>query len=421
MKARGARLHGENDIRIDTYELPAIKEDEILAKVISNSVCMSTYKAAKLGSKHKRVPENIAEHPIVTGHEFSGVIVEVGSKWADQFQVGDKFAIQPALNYNGSPYSPGYSYEFFGGNATYIVIPQEVMTLGCLLKYEGESYSNASLAEPMSCIIGAYHANYHTIPFEYHHVMGIKEGGRLALLAAAGPMGLGAIDYILNTDRRPSQVVVMDIDEERLDLAQRVIPVDVARERGIELIYVNGKTEDDIKSTLMAISNQEGYDDVFVYAPVASVVELADSLLAFDGCLNFFAGPIDNAFSAKFNFYHVHYSATHLVGTSGGNTDDMRESLAMTAKGTLNPAMMVTHVGGLDVVPETKLNLPNIPGGKKLIYPHIDMPLIDIRDLSAEKEKDERFVVLEEILTKTHQIWSLEAETYVMEAFAALE
>ncbi len=418
MISKAARLHGKSDIRIDTFELPAIKDDEILVKVITNSICMSTYKAAKLGSEHKRVPEDIAEHPVITGHEFAGEIVEVGAKWQDEFKPGDRFAIQPALNYKGSPYSPGYSFEFFGGNATYTVLPHQVMELGCLLKYDGDNYSNASLAEPMSCIIGAYHANYHTIPFEYRHEMGIKEGGNLALLAAAGPMGLGAIDYILNCDRRPSRVVVVDISDERLEMAERVIPVARAKELGIELTYVNSAKVDDPKQLLMDLTDGEGYNDVFVYAPVGPVVEMADSILAFDGCLNFFAGPTDKQFGAKFNFYHVHYSATHIVGTSGGNTDDMRESLEMTAAGTLNPAIMVTHVGGLDAVPDTILNLPDIPGGKKLIYPHLDMPLFDIRDLSKEKAEDERFVKLEEILQKNHNIWSLEAEKYVMDVFA---
>ena len=76
---------------------------------------------------------------------------------------------------------------------------------------------------------------------------------------------------------------------------------------------------------MMSFTDGKGYDDVLVFAPVAPVVELADSILAQDGCLNFFAGPSNPEFSAKFNFYNVHYSGTHVVGTSGGNTDDMKE------------------------------------------------------------------------------------------------
>ncbi len=73
-------------MRLETFELPEIKEDEILVEVISDSVCMSTYKAAILGTKHKRVPQDAAENPIIIGHEFAGNIVKVGAKWQGQFK-----------------------------------------------------------------------------------------------------------------------------------------------------------------------------------------------------------------------------------------------------------------------------------------------------------------------------------------------
>ena len=52
MKAKAVRLHGAGDLRLDEFELPEITDDEILVKVISDSVCMSTYKCAILGEKH---------------------------------------------------------------------------------------------------------------------------------------------------------------------------------------------------------------------------------------------------------------------------------------------------------------------------------------------------------------------------------
>lgn len=91
---------------------------------------------------------------------------------------------------------------------------------------------------------------------------------------------------------------------------------------------------------------------------------MADELLAEDGCLNFFAGPTDKNFKVPFNFYNVHYNSTHVVGTSGGSTDDMKEAIALSATGQLQPSFMVTHIGGLDAVPDTVLNLPDIHGGK---------------------------------------------------------
>ena len=133
MKTKATRLYGKNDIRTEEFELPAIREDEILAKVISDSICMSSHKAALQGADHKRVPEDIAENPVIIGHEFCGELVEVGAKWQDQFKVGDRFSIQPAINYKGSLAAPGYSYKYVGGGATYVIIPAEVMECNCLL------------------------------------------------------------------------------------------------------------------------------------------------------------------------------------------------------------------------------------------------------------------------------------------------
>ena len=61
-------------------------------------------------------------HPIIIGHEFAGDIVKVGKKWQGEFEPGEKFAQQPALNYKGSLASPGYSYRWFGRACTYLIL-----------------------------------------------------------------------------------------------------------------------------------------------------------------------------------------------------------------------------------------------------------------------------------------------------------
>jgi threonine dehydrogenase-like Zn-dependent dehydrogenase len=414
MKTRAVRLYGKNDLRVEEFELPAIKEDEILAKIVTNSVCMSDHKAAEQGADHKRIPNDVASNPIILGHEFCGEIVEVGKKWKDSFSVGSKFSIQPALNYKGSLGAPGYSYSYIGGDSTYVVIPHEVMELNCLLPYEGDAFFLGSLAEPVSCIVGTYHAMYHTTNGSYVHEMGIKEGGNLAIIAGVGPMGLGAIDYAIHCDRKPGKVVVTDIDDARLARAQTLYTIEEAKKEGVELIYLNTKSTQDPVQALMELSEGKGYDDILVMAPVAPLVEQADKILARDGCLNFFAGPNRTDFSANFNFYNVHYASTHLVGTSGGNTDDMKESLAMMETGALNPASMVTHIGGLNAVINTVIDLPAIPGGKKLMYTHYDLPLTAIADFKELGKSNPFYKALGEITERHNGLWSLEAEKYLL-------
>jgi threonine dehydrogenase-like Zn-dependent dehydrogenase len=408
---------------LEEFELPAINENEILARIVSDSICMSSYKASSQGTKHKRIPHDVANDPIIIGHEFCGEIVEVGIRWAERFKAGDRFSIQPAINFEDGPVgilsAPGYSYRHIGGDSQYVIIPAEVMAQNCLLPFNGEAFYLGSLAEPMSCIVGGFHANYHTKPGSYVHEMGIVEGGAMALLAGVGPMGLGAIDYAIHCDRKPGLLVVTDIDNARLARAASIFTVEEAKANGVELVYVNTAEEGHGVDYLRALTpDNGGFDDVFVYAPVRPVLEQADKLLGFDGCLNFFAGPTNPEFSAEFNFYNVHYAATHVVGTSGGNTDDMIESLKMMESGQLNPSTMLTHVGGLDAVIDTTLNLPNIPGGKKLVYTNVSMPLVALNDL--KNMKGGLYEGLAKIVDDANGLWSPEAERFLLENAPAI-
>ncbi|HZJ88081.1 MAG TPA: zinc-binding dehydrogenase [Sphaerochaeta sp.] len=416
MKTRAVRLYGARDLRLEEFELPKIKDDEILAKILVNSICMSDFKAVEQGPAHKRIPKDIDTNPIILGHELCGEILEVGSKWKDRYEEGMKFTIQPALNYKGSLDAPGYSYPYTGGNATYIILPSEVMEVDALLPYHGESYFLGALAEPVSCVVGTYHAMYHTKGGSYVHHMGIIEGGNLAILAGAGPMGLAAIDYAINNpDRRAGRIVVTDIDQDRLDRAAMLYTKEAAKKNDVELHYLNTASCEDPVASLLALTDGEGYDDVLVMAPVKALIEQADAILGRDGCLNFFAGPERTDFTACLNFYNVHYASTHIVGTSGGNTDDIRESLTLMEQGRLNPAGLVTHIGGLSAVADTVYNLPNIPGSKKIIYTHLDFPLVALADLAEKGKENPVYAELAALVEKHDGLWNPEAEAYLLE------
>ncbi len=421
MKTRAVRLHGVMDLRLEEIELPEIKDGEILACIISDSICMSSYKAASQGAAHKRVPDDVAENPVIIGHEFCGKIVKVGAKWADKFKAGDKFVIQPAINYKGSLASPGYSYKYCGGASEYVIIPEEVMLMDCLLPYNGDAFFYGSLSEPMSCIIGGYHACYHTKPGVYTHDMGVTEGGNMAILAGAGPMGLGCADYAIHGGRAPKMLIVTDLDDARLKRAEKLLPPEEAKKLGVDLRFINTGSIENPVEYLRSLTGGEGFNDVFVYAPVKPVVEMGDALLARDGCLNFFAGPTNPEFSAMFNFYNVHYLSTHIVGTSGGNTDDMREAIKLMETKAINPAGMITHVGGLNACAETTMNLPKIKGAKKLIYTHVELPLTAIEDFgkAAEENKGtklgELYADLDAICKDAGELWCAAAEKRLLE------
>ena len=416
MKAKAVRLYGVDDIRLDEFELPAIKEDEILVKVVSDSICMSTWKTVKQGANHKRVPNDVYDNPIMIGHEFAGDIVEVGKKWQHKFKPGQKFAQQPAIP--GQMESPGYSYKWCGGDTTYCIFPNDILEADCVWTFEGDSYFDASVAEPMCCVISGYHTNYHTVPGSYEHIMGTKTDGNIIILGGCGPMGLGAISYALTYENKPKRVVVTEISEDRINRAKEVISPEEAKKHGIELIYANTATMQDPIKELMDLTDGKGYDDVFVYIPNKAVCEMGNKIMAYDGCMNLFAGPTDPNFSAEINLYDSHYSRSKVLGSTGGTIDDMKEAISKAAEGFIKPAVMITHVGGLDSVVETTKNLPDIPGGKKLIYTQIEMPLTAIEDFGKLAKEDELFAKLHEICSKNNNLWSVEAEKVLLAHFA---
>lgn len=413
MKIKAVRLYGANDIRLEEFELRPITSGEILIKIICDSVCMSTHKTILQGEKHLRVPNGVADNPVILGHEFCAEIVEIGDKWKGKFCVGDKVAIPPVLSYLGENQTIGYSFTEIGGISTYAIVYEHIIENDYLIKLNTDSFFNGSLIEPVSCVVRGYKANFH-LNQNFEHVMGIKEGGKVAILAGCGPMGLVAIDVALNGVIKPSLVVVTDLDEERLARAKTIFSPEKVKEKGIELIFSKSIDKDE----LMSFTNGTGYSDVFVYAPVPSVVELGDSILGFDGCLNFFAGPLDKNFSANFNFYNVHYAQHHTVGTSGSTVEDMQDVVTLMGNKRINPAVMVTHIGGIDSVIDATVNLPKIPGGKKLIYTHINLSLTALKDFEELGKKDKRFAVLDNLVKENNGLWNAEAEKYLLVNFS---
>lgn len=411
-----AALYGKMDIRIREVDMPEIEEDEILVKVISNGICNSTHKAALVGKDHIRVPNDVEEHPVMTGHEFAGEIVKVGKKWQERYKEGSSCVLQAGIRYKGSEYAPGYSFPFFGGNTTYTIIPNGYIEMDCLLTYEEDYFAFASMAEPISCVIAGYHSNYRDYSEDwiiYDHLHGVKKDGYLALMASCGPMGISAIDYAIHGPYHPKKIVVTEVNENRLARAKELISEEYAASKGIELIYLNMNEVKDAEAKLMEMTDGHGFDDIIVFVPRKEVIELGSAVMAHNGCLNFFAGPIDKEFSANVNFYDIHYRKAHYCGNSGGNLDDINEMMKLSLSKQITPEYMITHVAGLQAAPDIILNLPDIPGGKKLIYTHTDIPLMAIEDFEKHPE-DECFVKIAKVLRDNKMVWNKEAEKLLL-------
>ena len=404
MKTKAIRLHGANDIRLEEFDLPQITADEVLIRVVSDSVCASTYKAIRQGASHKRVPDNVAENPVIIGHEMCGEIVEVGENLKNDWQIGQKVVIQPALKLQ-SGFDPGYSYPYIGGNTLYAVVPKVVLERGCLLPYDGDSYFAGSLAEALGCCIRGFKGFYHTDYTTYKRTDGAKKKGRIAILGGAGPMGIGCVELAIGY-ADVSQVVVTDINQERLDYAEKMCQTDKA---DIDLQFVNTSDAD----YLIEISDG-GFDDVFVMVPVPELFSMAEKICREDGCVNFFAGPPIHDMPGSLNLYRVHYDGIHVVGTAGSIPEDMTDVLQLIEENKINAGALVSHILGMKAVPDTLYAMEKPNGAKKVCYNELDIPLIAIADLEKYANTDEMYAVLAQIVKKNGGMWCAEAEKYLL-------
>ena len=411
MKTKAVRLHGELDMRVEEFELPEIQENEILMRVITDSLCASTYKAVKQGVNHKRVPDDIAENPVIIGHELCGEIVKVGSALTGEWKEGQRAVVQPALK-TPDGHDPGYSFRWIGGASTYIVVPPIVLEKGCLVPYEGDNFFSGSLVESLGCVLRGYKGFYHTDYTNYVRTDGAKKGGKLAILGGAGPMGIGAVELALEY-AGVSQVVVTDLSQDRLDYAAAKSSVENAAKHGVELIYLNTSGIEDVAGKLREIS-KGGFDDVFVMVPVPALFTLAEEICCEDGCVNFFAGPAVHNLQGSLNLYRVHYDGIHVVGTAGSIPEDTVDTIHIIEKKQINAGALVSHILGLDAYPDAILAMEKPNGCKKVCYTGIDIPLVALEDFAELGKTNPLFAELDRIVKANDGLWCTEAEEYLL-------
>ena len=181
--------------------------------------------------------------------------------------------------------------------------------------------------------------------------------------------------------------------------------------------YINPSMFTDSVPVLLAITNEKGYDDVFVYAPPKCVAEIGNRIMAMDGCMNIYASTADKNYRAGMNIYGSHYLKTKLIGSSGGLRSDLIEALDLITTGKINPAVGITHIGGINAIVDTTLYLKKIPGSKKITYPQINLPLTAIEDFGKLAEKDPVFGELDESCKRHGGLWNPEAEKILLDHF----
>ncbi len=400
---------GMENLRLERVPVPDCGPGQLLARVDAAVACASDNKLIDQGADHPLMYGwDVCKYPVIIGHEGAVTAVKVGKHLQPRYQVGQRFAVQPAI-----PSGPYHHRERYRNNAEgiskvamgytlpglfaeYVLITEEVLGGGCLLPLPEEKipYFGAALAEPLSCVIAAQQRTVHILKESPSAPrcarLGLKKGGRV-LIMGAGPMGLMHIEVAMSY--HPELIVVSEPLVNRLGRA-RYLFEDKAGKLGIALICTSPEK---LKQIVATQTKGMGFDDIIVAVGNARVQEKSFEYLAKGGVTNLFGGTRADESSIQVDTRRIHYDGISVVGSSGSDSSDVAQVLEMMAAGAIDPGNYIVKCGGLDsavaliqALRERKID------GKGVIYPHTRAPLTDIQGWNGEKEREflERWLLL---------------------------
>ncbi|GAB4273814.1 MAG: hypothetical protein Kow0080_21680 [Candidatus Promineifilaceae bacterium] len=299
MYGPGVENIGRNG-RPETFSIPEPSDDQLLVRVDSVGMCFSDVKLIRQGGSHPKLyNRDLAKEPTRLGHEVAITIIKVGKNLQDQYQPGQRFAVQPDIYQQGK--STAYGYTVPGGLIQYHLIGPEVLVTdegACLLPLEGDlGYAESSLMEPWGCVMAAYTQRRRLEP---------KPGGIMWIVGRPGDTrkytfsaGLDAPATIVLTDAPPSVKAL------------------VMARHDADIIIRDGLQPDAYAEFSSELTGGSGFDDIVVLDPrSAEMVSAAAKLIARRGTFNMVGeAPLDGL--PMTDVGRLHYDYIAFVGNRG--------------------------------------------------------------------------------------------------------
>ncbi|HET7580066.1 MAG TPA: 2,3-butanediol dehydrogenase [Bacillales bacterium] len=312
--------YGEKDIRVEERELKEMNENEIKVKVAWAGICGSDLHEYEEGPvfvpAYHSDPLTGQQAPLTMGHEFSGIIEEVGAK-VRNFKPGDRVAINPTITrgIKSSKYDIYDGFSFLGlhsdgGFADYAIVPESnVYTLPASLTLQ-----DGALIEPAAVAVQA-----------------LKEAdlaiGNSIAVFGVGPIGL--LTILAAKAAGATTIIALDLSETRLEKAQTVGATHV----------VNSKNMDPIKA-IKEITT-EGVDIAFEVAGVEQTFKQSIQSTKARGrmvVVSIFATSID------WNPMELTTTGVNVTSSLAYESSTFQQTIDLMAAGQLNPQKVITDI-----------------------------------------------------------------------------
>ncbi|MFL6271145.1 MAG: zinc-dependent dehydrogenase [Actinomycetes bacterium] len=319
---RVVRFHAPRDVRVEDAPEPTAGPGGLLVRVRNCSVCGTDAKIWRSGHPDLRPPR-------VLGHEVAGEVVEVADG-AGGWSVGDRVQVIAAIP-DGTchecrhgwqtvcPNQERIGYQHDGGFAELMRVPASLLAVAGVNRIpEGMSFAEASVAEPLSCVING------------QELAGVGDG-QTVVVVGAGPVG--CLHVRLARVRGAARVLLIELNPRRLELAAGLVAPDEAIGAGAT----------DTVEAVRALTEGRGADVVIVAAGSGKAQEDALRMAARRGTVSFFGGLPKDRPTIACDANIVHYREVGIVGANGSSPDHNRQALELIASGAVPVADLITH------------------------------------------------------------------------------
>lgn len=343
-----ARYYGPEDLRVEESNVPDPGPGELLMKVSNCATCGTDVKIYYHGHQNL-VP------PRVIGHEVAGQVVALGAGTGG-FSIGERVQLIAAVpcgdcrecrrgNMTVCERLTAIGYQYDGGFAEYLVVPELVIRVGGLNRIpEHISYEEASMTEPLACVLNG------------QEVARVATGDDVVVVGT-GP--IGCLHARLARARGAARVFLVEQSAERLALASERVHPDAA-------ILA---PEQEPVAAVRELTDGRGADVVVVAAASGKAQEDAMEMAAPRGRVSLFAGLPKDAPTITLDANRVHYRELSAVGASGSTPAHNTAALGLIASGEVPVADLITHRLPLERVHEAIDGVRNGVGIKYVIAP----------------------------------------------------
>ena len=346
---KAATYYAPGDIRLEQIHEPDVAPGQLKLRVRACSTCGTDVKISRSGHPNMTPPQ-------VMGHEIAGEIVDVGDG-VEGWSVGDRVQVIAAIpdgtcpdclagHQSICPHQLSMGYQFPGGFAEYMIVPREVLAVdGVTLIPDGLSFAEASLAEPLACVLNG------------QELARVGEGDTVVVIGS-GP--IGCLHVRLARARGAARIILIDLNGDRLAAAAALVAPD----------HTVATESQDPVAAVLELTDGRGADVVITAAASGAAQEQGLRMLARRGRLSLFGGLAKDAPNITVDANLVHYRELTLVGVNGSTPAHNKQALELIASGAVPVADLITHRLPLDDVLEAIEIVARGEAIKVTIEPH---------------------------------------------------